>query len=156
MITKNINLFIVDKDHQALKSLRRYLVNRFGSRMAISTFFNEASVLQKVDNNTNIVVLKYNVNGGDNDILKLIKKINPATAVIMLSTNEEIGIAIDSFNNATTKNTRGRNSGEIYRIMDFPVRVLVKQFGVSYYVAAFMLSFAAIGICVFIALRIFH
>ena len=160
MNTEKFNLFIVDEDPQLLKGLRRYLVNKFGSRMAISTFISGASALEKVDYNTKIVVLKYSVNDGGNDVLRSIKKINPDTAVIMLSSHEEIGMAIESFRDGATdfviqgKNAWNRIAGDVYRIMDIPVRVLVKHFGVTKYVAAFILSFIAMGIVVFVTLNI--
>ena len=149
----NIHLFIVNEDHHVLKDLRRYLVNRCGNRVEISTFLSATRVLQKVDMNTSIVVLKYN-NVNDSDVLNAIKKINPGTAVIMLPSNEEIGAAIDSFRNGVVdlgmngKNAVGRILDEIYRIMKFPGRVLMKYVGVRRFVAAFVFAFATMGIVV--------
>ena len=156
----NINLFIVEEDHQVLRGLRRYLVNRCGNRVEISTFLSAARVLQKVDSNTNIVVLKFNLNRDSNDVLNSIKKINPETAVIMLPTNEEIGTAIETFRSGAIdfaikgKNTWGRIKDDIYRILKFPARVMVKHFGLSNNVAAFILAFATMGIVVIIVSEI--
>jgi len=78
----------------------------------------------------------------------------------MLSSHEEIGMAIESFRDGAAdfviqgKNAWNRIAGDVYRIMDIPVRVLVKHFGVTKYVAAFILSFIAMGIVVFVTLSI--
>src|ERR1700741_888299 len=98
MITQGQNLFIVDDNPLMVTALRNYLQTRFGASLTISTFLSGASALKEVDRNTGIVILDYVLPGENgNDILRSIKRINPKTEVIMLSSNDEIGTAIDAF-----------------------------------------------------------
>ena len=162
MNSRSFNLFIVDENPYVLNGLNKYLNNRFGNRINVSTFNSSESVLKMINKKTNIVVLKYNMNGSGNDVLKSIKEINPLTEVIMLSSNEEVGVAIDSFRNGATDFVIGGNnawkriSNDIHSIVDYPVRILINQFGISKYVAAFILSFISMGIVVVIAMQYLH
>jgi len=160
MKTQALNLYIVDDNLLMAAGLRNYLVTKFGSNLNISTFLTGASVLEKIDKHTNIVILDYfleNENG--NDVLKSIKSINPATEVIMLSSNQDMGIAIDAFRKgAKDYVVKGEKSwltlySLVYSIITYPVRIMVKEFGVSKFLAIFLLTFLLTGLAVFIAMR---
>ena len=160
MNAPTLNLFIVDDDSTMVKELRSYLSLRFGSSLAISSFYNGESALRKVDKNTSIVILDYNLKGENGSgMLKSIKKINPKTKVIMLTSNENIGIAIDSFRKGASNYVlKGNNAGRkiaalIYRSITYPVRVIVKELRVSKLLAIFLLTFTTMGIAVYIALK---
>lgn len=160
MSNQKLNLFIVDDNKLMVSGLRNYLTTKFGSDLNISTFFTGESVLNKVDQDTNIVILDYflgDENG--NEVLKSIKKINPKTEVIMLSSNEDIGVAIDSFRKGATdvvvkgNDSMKKISALVYGIITYPIRILVKEFGVSKFLAIFLLTFIIMGIVVFITLK---
>ncbi len=163
MIAQKLNLFIVDDNQLMIAGLRNYLDNRFGTNLNISTFNTGASALEKVDSNTGIVILDYTLEGekeNGNEILRSIKKINPKTEVIMLSSNEDMGIAIDSFRNgATDYVVKGENSwmkitSLVLNIITYPIRVMVKEFGISKYFAIFILTFSIVGLGVYFALQL--
>lgn len=160
MDNQGINLFIVDDNALMMIGLRNYLTNKFGANLNITTFTTGASALQKIDQTTNIVILDYNLNGEDgNAVLKSIKKINPNTEVIMLSSNEDIAVAIESFRKgATDYVVKGEKAWEkltnvILDIITYPVRILVKEFKVSKFVAIFLLTFITMGVVVAVTMK---
>lgn len=160
MTTQGLNLFIVDDNLLSLTSLRDYLDIRFGKDLNISTFLSGAKALEKVDKNTGIVILDYDLKGENgNVVLQSIKKINPKTEVIMFSSNEEIGVAIDSLrkgaSNYVVKDDTGRRkiSNLVLNIITYPVRILVQEFGVTKFVAIFILTFVIMAVVVYLALK---
>lgn len=160
MNPQGLNLFIVDDNSLVLTSLRNYLDNRFGKDLNITTFLTGANALEKVDKDTGVVILDYNLEGENgNDVLQSIKKINPKTEVIMFSSNEEIGVAIDSFRKGASdfviKGDKGRKkiSNIILDIITYPVRILVQEFRVTKFVAIFLLTFVTMAIVVGLVLK---
>ncbi|MGE0638245.1 MAG: response regulator [Bacteroidia bacterium] len=163
MTTSGLNLFIVDDSPDVAESLRSYLNNRFGNNLSISTFISGAEALQSVDKETGIVILDFHLVGEDgNKTLEAIKAINPNTEVIMLSSNEDVGLAIDAFRKgASDVIIKGKNSNRklhsvIYGIVTYPVRVMEHDWGINKYVAMFLLTFAGMGIGVFIIVQLFY
>ena len=163
MKSQALNLFIVDDNQLMVIGLRNYLSTRFGNNLNISTFHTGASALEKVDGDTSIVIMDYfldNENG--NDVLKSIKKINPNTEVIMLSSNEDMGVAIDAFRNGATdyvvkgKKSWKKISSLVYQIITYPLHIMVKEFGINKYIAMFLLTFIAMGIGIVISLQFIH
>ena len=155
MNTQGLNLFIVDDNQIMATQLRNYLENKFGVSLIISTFFTGESALKKIDEHTDIVILDYHLKGENgNDVLVAIKTINPKTEVIMLSSNEDIAIAIESFRNGAADYViKGRNSlskiySVVYNIISYPLRHMVREWGFSRYFAIFILTFSMMGIIV--------
>ncbi len=157
MITKTHNLFIIGESQLTTKYLNNYLKETFDKSLNISIFNSKKSALEKIDSNIDIVILDNSLTGLDeNDVLKDIKKISPNTAVILLSSNEEIKLAIEAFRNGATdyvlkgSNTKKRIIDDIYHILYYPIRVLTKEFGISTYMAIFFVNFITIGVLVLI------
>lgn len=155
------NLFIIDDDVLSSTLLKHHLNDKFGATFNISNFTNGKSALEKVDENTSIVILDYYLEGENgNDVLKSIKEINPKTEVIMLSSNEDIAIAIESFRKGATDYViKGDKSSKkithiIYAILAYPIRFIVREFGVSKFLAIFLLTFVIMGIAVIYSLII--
>lgn len=160
METNGMNLFIVDDNRLMVADLKNYLQNRFGGSIQISTFSDGESCLEKVDNKTHIVILDYFLEGKNGlETLKSIKEINPKTEVIMLSGNEDIALAIETFRaGAKDYVLKGEGSRKkIIRLVNFiitePIRIMVREFKVSKYMAAFFLTFIIMGLVVFIVLH---
>lgn len=161
MEAQGMNLFIVDDDKLIVSTLKHYLQNRFGSSLRISTFNDGESCLDKVDEKTNIVILDYFLDGKDGlEVLKSIKAINPKTEVIMFSSNEDVAVAIETFR-AGAKDYVVKGVGALRRIAQLvnyiitePIRIMVREFGVTKYTAIFLLTFIAMGILVFFILKI--
>lgn len=136
METQITNLFIVDDNKLLVADLKNHLQTIFENSLNISTFYDGESCLDKVDGDTHVVILDYFLEGKNGlEILRSIKTINHKTEVIMLSTNEDIVIAIETFR-AGAKDyviKNGYNSSReivklIYNIVARPVNVIVKGF----------------------------
>lgn len=160
MKTQTLNLFIVDDNPLMALGLRNYLETRFGTGLKISIFVSGERALGKVDGDTNIVILDYFLEGENgNEVLKSIKRINPDTEVIMLSSNEDMGVAIDSFRNGATDYViKGEKSWKkvgslVYKIITYPLHIMVQEFGINKYIAMFLLTFIAMGIGVYFSLK---
>jgi two-component system response regulator AtoC len=156
MDQQGINLFIVDDNKLLVTGLRHYLEDRFGADVKITTFNDGESCLEKVDANTNLVILDYFMEGKNGlEILKSIKAINPKTEVVMLSGNEDMALAVESFRHGAKDYViKGNGSWKkltklVYHVITEPVRLLVREFGVSKYVAIFLSVFFLMGVVVF-------
>lgn len=160
METQELNLFIVDDNKSMVAGLKHYIQNRFGSRVKISTFYDGESCLGKIDRNTHIVILDYFLGGKNGlEILKEIKNRNSETEVIMLSSNDDIGLMIESFKiGAKDYVIKGPSSWKkvssiINYIVTAPIRIIVREFGVSKYMAIFLMTFVTMGIVVALVLH---
>ena len=160
METQGTNLFIVDDNKLLATDLKYFLQNKFGVSVNISTFEDGESCLKKIDKETNIVILDYFLNGQDGlEVLKPIKAINPKTEVIMLSSNESIVIAIETFRaGATDYVVKGQGSWKkitkrVEYIITTPIRLMVREFGVSTFVATFISTFITMALVVVGVLR---
>jgi DNA-binding NarL/FixJ family response regulator len=153
METQGINLFIVDDNKLLVADLKNYLKNKFRVSLEISIFYDGESCLAALNEDTHIVILDYNMEGKNGlEILKLIKEKNPKTEVIMLTSNEDIAISIETFR-AGAKDYVIKGYGSltmisklVNNIITAPIKLLVKEFGVSKYMAIFLLVFIGIGL----------
>jgi DNA-binding NarL/FixJ family response regulator len=157
---KKMNLFIVDDDKLMSITLKGFLEIKFGIDINITIFSSGEDALKKIDDTTNIVILDYLLEGKNGlEILKLIKEKNPKTEVVMLSSNEDIALAIDSFRaGAKDYIVKGRGSWNqisrlVMRVITKPIRILVKEFGISKYIAIFLMTFVTMGLMVFFILK---
>lgn len=155
MKAQGINIFLVDDNRLMVTDLKHFLSNRFGADLNISVFNDGESCLAKIDKDTHIVILDYFLDGKNGlEVLKLIKDINPKTEVIMLSSNEDIVLAIDTFRNGATDYViKGNGSLKkisklVYRIITEPIRIIIREFGISKYMAIFLLTFVTMGVVV--------
>lgn len=156
------NLYIFENNPSAAINLMEILKKRFNGSLTISTFFDGESLLQNIDDNTAIVILDYDLKGERADKLLLdIKKINPTTEVIIVSSDEEIGTAIDAYRKGATSFVRkGKNSIKrihsiVHRIIYYPVEVIKRFFGLKELGAIFVLEVLYIGLFVFLGMMIF-
>jgi len=155
-----LNLFIVDDNKLMLTTLKQYLQNRFGLSLKISTFLDGESCLEKINKETNIVILDYFLEGKNGlEVLKSIKAKNPKTEVIMLSNNEDMALVIETFRaGATDYVIKGRGAWKkITKVVNYaitePIRLMVREFGISKYMAVFLMTFVTMGIVVLCALQ---
>ena len=160
METQGTNLFIVDDNKLMVIDLKHYLKNRFGGSVNISTFYDGESCLEEVDKDTNIVILDYFLEGKNGlETLKAIKAINPKTEVIMLSGNKDIALAIETFRMGA-KDYVIKGNGAWKKITNLvgyvitePIRILGREFGLSKYMAIFLITFVTMGIGIFCMLH---
>ena len=163
MNPQTLNLFIVDNNQILVAGLRNYLDKRFAGQLNIFSFYSGKSALKEVDGNTSIVILDYTLEGENgNSTLESIKNINPKTEVIMLTSNEDIGIAIESYCKVGTEyvvkgeNTWEKISGLISRVVMYPVKVLVQEMAISKYLAMFFLTFTVMAIGTYLCIKYIH
>lgn len=156
MKTQGTNLFIVDDNKLMVTDLKHYLKQRFGDSLNVTVFGSGDSCIEMIDVNTHIVILDYYPEGKSGlEILKSIKKINPKTEVIMLSSNEDIGMAIEAFHKGANdviirgKGSLKKISAVVNKILTEPLRLMVREFGISKYMAAFLITFAIMGLVVY-------
>jgi two-component system, NtrC family, response regulator AtoC len=159
MKTHSLNLFIVDDNNFTKERLREFLLTRFGEGIRIFTFNNRSTFLEKVDDNTNIVVLNSHVTGEQSaDVVKSIKMVNPDTEVIVMSGEEDIANAVKSYRaGAKGMVLEGHDSERrvaklVTRIFMAPIRIIEKELGLSQRLAMFLMSFLTVGAIVLIAL----
>ena len=160
MKTQGLNLFIVDDNKLAVTNLQYYLQNKFGASINVSIFYDGESCLKMVDRDTEIVILDYFMEGKNGlDVLKSIKTINPKTEVIMLSGNEDIALAIETFR-AGAKDYVIKGNGSlkkvtkiVHYIITAPMRLLVDEFRVSKYMAIFLITFITMGLAAVIGIQ---
>ncbi len=163
MKNESHTLFIVDDNPLVITDVRNFLHTKFGSTLRIFTFHNGESALKKVNLETNIVILDYNLEGENgNKILKSIKEINPNTEVIMYSSNKDIGIAIEAFRNGAKDfvvkgyQSRKKLTSVILQILTYPIRIMVREFGISKFLAIFLMSFITMGLVVSLVLKYYY
>jgi DNA-binding NtrC family response regulator len=161
METLETNIFIVDENKRLVTALKEYLQHRFGQSVRISIFNDGESCLKKVDKKLHIVIPDYFLKGRNGvEVLKSIKAINPETKVIMLSRNEDVAQAIESFKvGAMDYVVKGHHSWKritqlVSYIITAPIRMMVREFSISKFLAIFLLAFATVGIVVLFALYI--
>ncbi len=158
---ENQNLFIVENNPLDLNRLVSYLEKRFSNTLTISTFVDGETALKSIDKNTTIVILDYDLKDQQGDVLlKEINKINPKTEVIILSSDEGIGTAIDAFrkgaNNYVIKSESHTRIlyGLVLKVLNYPVRILVERFKISKILAIFLTYFVFIGIIVYLGMQL--
>jgi len=161
MQTQGLNLFIVDDNKALVTALKQYLQSKSGFSLKISTFNDGESCLQNVNKDTHVVILDHHMEGKNGiEVLKSIKTINPKTEIIMLSSSTDFDVAVQSFKaGATDYVVKGPHSWQkitrlVYHILTAPIRMISKEFGVSKYMAIFLITFLTMGIAVCITLQI--
>jgi two-component system response regulator AtoC len=163
MKAQSLNLFIVDDNLPEGEQLKTYLLKRFGEGIRILTFRDRKSCLEKVDDDTNIVVLNSHVSNENGiDVVKSIKAVNPVTEVIVLSGQEDIAKAVNSYR-AGAKGLVIKGPGSerrvaklITRIFMAPIRIIEKELDLSRQLAILLMIFITIGAIVMIALYLIN
>lgn len=161
MNTLAMNLFIVDNSKENVSSLKQHLNQRFGMNINISEFYTGESCLEKIDKHTDFVILAYYLNGKNgNEILERIRKINPNTTVVMLTSNEDVAAIIESFQKGATdyiiKDIYAWKKlvPHIYRKITEPIRRLGNEYGFPKFLTIFFGSFILMGIVVYFVLKL--
>lgn len=160
-VIKTINLSIIDENKQALSNLKHYLETKFGSEIKVSIFKDGESCLRSLTKQTHIVVLNPVLKDKEGlEVLKSIKKINSKIEVIILSSDENISNAIELFRSGAKdlvingKGSWKRIGQLVTHLVTAPIRILVREFKISKYMAIFLLTFITMGIIVFFVSRL--
>lgn len=100
--TDALKVFIVEDNQMLLTALSVFLNERFGSSLSISTFATGEQAIDQIDRTTQIIILDYFLDTMEKDaangleIMKRIKKRYPNVHVIMLSSQERYGLAMQT------------------------------------------------------------
>jgi len=161
MTNRKTNLFIVEISKEASDKLNTLLSTQFGSDLNITSFQNGESCLQSITKDVDVVILGYYLKGKNGlEILKLIKDKSPKTEVIILSSNEDVALAIQTFRSGAKDFVeRGPKQDKkishlIYSIITAPIRILKREFGVSKFTAVFLVTFLLMAVVVLFVLYI--
>ncbi|PBQ32863.1 hypothetical protein CNR22_14135 [Sphingobacteriaceae bacterium] len=165
--TQKMNVFILNDNLEVAGKLRRYLKKRFGDLLTISLFLNSRTCLNmmyghKVDM---VVVDDYLYEKGSKgtpgiDVLKKIKDKSPSTEVVILTSDENVGLAVEAMKGGVKDyipNRMGawqRVQTTIERRIGQPIKYLIAEYGVTKFSIIFLSTFIIMGIIVF-ALRHF-
>lgn len=159
MTNQTLNLFIVEDNPENALKLHQFLDARFGTVFNVSTFTDSVTALSKIDENTSVVVLDYDYFGEEgNKIVDLIKIINNKTKVIILSNNEEIFTALDSYRNEgdnyllKEKGVKKKLSTTLFEIVTYPANYLQMKYSVSQFFVYLVFLFIVVGFLVFIGM----
>jgi DNA-binding NtrC family response regulator len=160
-----INIFILNHNVEIAGKLRKYLVHRFGSMVNISLFFNSRSMLRLIDNHVDMVVVDDYLNSSAGsgkpgvEVLKKIKDEHPHTEVVILSSHEDVGLAIEALKSGAKEFILDKR-GAFHRIrvivdqmISQPIRYLVAEYGVTVFVIAFLTVWTALGLITWLALK---
>lgn len=154
------NLYILEDDVFTSNQIADFLENKFPNSLKIATFTESQTLLKSIDHNTAIVIIDYDLKGEKSDkLLSEIKKIDSKIEVIVLSSKEDIAEAIGALRKGAKKIVvKGENSDRelfslVYRILNYPVRILVERFKISKILAIFIAYFIIIGVIVYIGMR---
>lgn len=160
MTNQTQNLFIVEDDQENALKLHQFLEKRFGTIYNIFTFTNAVQALTKVDKNTSVIVLDYGYFGDEGTkIVNFIKNINEKTKVIILSSNDDIGTTIDSYNQEgdeyllKEKGVKKKLNRTIFEIISYPANYLQMRYGVSQFFIYLVFLFLVVGILVFLGMQ---
>jgi DNA-binding NtrC family response regulator len=144
MKTYVLNLLIVNDDKLKLTELKNYLDNRFGTSINIAVFQNNDSMLKKIEKYTNIVIVDYLDEKNEKSFLRLIKEVNPKIEIILHSSNEDIGNAVERYGEGVTeleikkKEERNKTTLMIYKIVAQPFLSIIKRLRVSKFPTMFL------------------
>jgi DNA-binding NtrC family response regulator len=164
--TQKLNVFILNDNLEVAGKLRRYLKKRFGDLLNISLFLNSRSCLNMLYNKVDMVVVDdYLYEKGSKgmsgiEVLKKIKDKSPATEVVILTSDENVGLAVEAMRNGAKEyiiNRMGawqRLQNLIDRHISQPIKYLIAEFGVPKFMGIFLLTFVLMG-AITIAVRYF-
>lgn len=97
-----LSIFLVDDDTMFLRSMEHHLLQKMKESVRIRTFPTGEECLKKLDEKPDIVVLDYLLNSqypnamNGIQVLDNIKQASPGAAVVMLSAQDKMEIAVDT------------------------------------------------------------
>jgi DNA-binding NtrC family response regulator len=160
MTNQTQNIFIVEDNQENVLKLHQFLEEKFGKMYAIFTYSNAVQALEKVDENTSLIVLKnYYFGDEGSKIINFIKNINQKTKVIVLSKTEDINKTIDSYLQEINKQvlkkkgTRKKLSTTVFDKITYPAQYLQERYSMSQAFIYTVFLFIIISIIVFIGFQ---
>lgn len=165
MKNQSLNVFILNDDVMVAGKLRKYLKKRFGDRLNISLFFTSRSCLRMINGQVHLVVVDDYLQESSHtgiagiDMLQKIKEKDPQTEVVILSSDEDVALAVDAMKLGARDYIRNDRSAwqQILTIIDQtiqqPIRYLIAEFGVNVFMVVFFSTFTIMGVITYLALK---
>ncbi len=166
--TQKLNVFILNDNLEVAGKLRRYLKKRFGNLLNISLFLNSRTCLSMMYGQVHMVVVDdYLYEKGSRgmsgiEVLKRIKDKSPATEVVILTSDENVALAVEAIKSGAKDyiiNRVGawqRVQNLIDRTISQPIKYLIAEFGVPKFMGIFLLTFTTMAVVVALTLRYFN
>lgn len=163
LMNKQLNVFIADEDEIVTTSLKNDLKREFGSNLNITVFDDAKECLEKIDDNTHLVILAYDFQkrpGAENglSILKFIKKTHPLTEVVMHSSNDDIRVILQSLKTGA-KEYILKEPGSFSKVKTIirkrftePIHKIITEFGVNKFIIIFLSTFVIMGVITWLAI----
>jgi ActR/RegA family two-component response regulator len=168
MKTTPLNLLILDKNSMIIGPLSTYLNTRFGERISISPYSNTEECILYVDKKSHVIILDYFLNHEDRSstkglkVFESIKKRKPGTKITLLTSREDIEVAIEEMEQGASKyimkNERGLYDIRfvldkavkplktvVFPIITLPIRKLVHYYTIKAYLMMFFVAFISVG-----------
>ena len=159
MQTQTHNLFLLEDNPLSSNRIVSFLESKFPNSLSISTFNTSGELLKAITIDTTIVVLDYDLKGEKSDLfIQEVKKINTETHVIVLSSDEDIAAAIQTYKDgAKSVIVKGEKAPRqlfsvIFKIINYPIKILVERFAINKILAIFIAYFIGIGIIVYLGM----
>lgn len=95
-------IFVVDDDEMLLEAIKDYITRK--TKHTVQLYKTGEECIEHIDENPDVIILDYNLNAVSKNaangmkILETIKKINKDIRVIMLSSQEAYGTAMQTIN----------------------------------------------------------
>lgn len=163
MKTQSHNLLLLEDNKLSSNRIISFLQRRFPNSLLISTFQTSEELLKAINKDSTIVVLDYDLKGEKSELLvREIKIINPKTEVIVLATDNDIAEAIETYKNgAKSVIIKGEKAPRllfsvIFKILNYPVKLLVERFAINKILAIFIAYFLGIGLIVYLGMYFLH
>ena len=103
MKTQKLNILIVHSNKPMVNALRQKLNTNFGKSIEIANAYDVKSCLEKLNNETHIVILgSFSTEQNYTDLVNSMKIINPDIEIIPLSDNQSICLSIEHLRKNTS------------------------------------------------------
>ena len=165
--TQKLNVFILNDNLEVAGKLRRYLKKRFGDLLNISLFLNSRTCLNMMYGQVDMVVVDdYLYERGSKgmsgiEVLKKLKDKSPLTEVVILTSDESVGLAVEAMKSGAKDyiiNRVGawqRVQNLIDRHVSQPIKYLISEFGVPKFMGIFFITFGLMALIVTLTMRHF-
>ena len=166
-MARSLNLLIIDEKKQIADPLSKYLNDRFGSRVDISTCYDAEGCLLKMSPRSHILILDYpakNENKGTNKVMDLfnrIRKRGPQNKISIISSAEDMPKATEEIERKTNEYVLRREQYVekamllIDQTLMPPFRKKFHEYNVQDFVVMFAIAFCSMAFIYFVFLRIF-
>lgn len=167
-----IDLLILDDNGLMADGLSKYLNQRFGTKVNISTFFDMDECMQKIGKRSHVIVLDYFLNGKDKGaknglkIFNSIKNRIPKIEVTMITSDDDVERATQAMQIGASEYIIDKEPGlydililfnkvvfsPIKTLVTLPVRKIIHYYDIKDYITMYVSAFTLLSILVIIGM----